>query len=69
MTHPPVRFALSQGDKDSAVWRKLKVQLETMLQQRRESNDEAFDENTTAHLRGEIMILKWLLDLDTERKP
>jgi hypothetical protein len=63
----PEKFVLTPQERDSVLWRRLKQQFALMLQTRRESNDTPFDPIVTASLRGEITILKYLLDLETDR--
>lgn len=57
---------LSDIDKSSDLWLKLKKELEERLVIERESNDHRADELTTAARRGRIEVLKELLSLDSE---
>ena len=57
---------LSDIDKSSDLWIKLKKELEERLVIERESNDYRADELTTAARRGRIEVLKELLSLDSE---
>lgn len=67
MINDPDIFHLTPGEKSSSVWEKIRSKLRSMLSEAREKNDEALDEKTTAQLRGEISILKEILDWDVER--
>jgi len=62
----PVRFILTAEEKNSALWKKLKLQLQQRLLECRILNDEALDEHETEQLRGQIAIIKELLTLDDE---
>ncbi len=55
---------LTDQDKQSALWLKLKERAESDLEALRKRNDALNDEVTTAVLRGRIYQLKELLALD-----
>lgn len=58
-------FALTQGDKDSSTWRKLRKHFESERANLRERNDSpSLDAEKTAILRGRIAQLTDLLALD-----
>ena len=59
-------FALSIGDRQSAVWRKILAHLNEKLANARAKNDGDLDEVTTAKVRGQIGILKALIALDKD---
>ncbi len=57
---------LTELDKSSDLWVKIKKGLEEQLTIERESNDHRTDELTTAARRGRIEVLKELLSSDSE---
>ena len=57
------KFYLTEGDKQSATWRKLSVELQRRLDDSRVRNDAPQAEESTAMIRGEINCLKVLLAL------
>lgn len=57
---------LTEVDKSSDLWAKIKKELEEQLFIERESNDHRTDELTTAARRGRIEVLKELLSLGNE---
>ena len=65
-TTPP--FKLTESDRQSATWKRLVAHYKERLQQYRESND-ATDKGDvkTAELRGQILEVKALLKMDTEK--
>ena len=62
MTEP----VLTPGDRQSAVWQKLKKYLDAQLEVLRKRNDADFDERKTAKLRGRIEAVKAMLSLGTD---
>lgn len=60
-------LALSQADKNSALWRRLKKHMQAERDSHRRKNDSiSLDERQTANLRGRIAQLNELLALDEE---
>lgn len=60
-------FALTEGERNSAFWNRLKTYFADQLQFERERNDSiANDEHKTAVIRGHIEFLKRTLDLGNE---
>lgn len=57
---------LTPGDRQSAVWQKLKKYLDAQLDILRRRNDADADERKTAKLRGKIEAVKALLSLGTD---
>lgn len=57
-------MTLTEQDKQSSLWRKLKDRAEHDLDALRKRNDAPNDEVTTALLRGRIHQIKELLALD-----
>lgn len=62
---------LAPGDRQSAVWQKLKKYLDAQLEQLRKRNDGPLTNEKTLELRGQIRTVKALLSLgtDTPRAP
>jgi hypothetical protein len=60
-------FQLTEADKSTGLWLRLKAHLETRLTDVRQLNDRAQSEHETAALRGEIRCLKQLIRLDASR--
>jgi hypothetical protein len=61
-------FTLTENDKASALWLRLKAHFEERLAAARLRNDYlAQSERDTAALRGEILTLKRLIALDADR--
>lgn len=60
---------LEPGDRQSAVWLKLKKHLEAELQRLRVKNDGNLDEKRTAILRGRIGEIKAILALENDAPP
>lgn len=65
--YPPPAFALTDYDKVSSLWLRLKDHLLDRLAAARLRNDEPRTEQETATLRGEIRIIKRLLALGDDR--
>jgi hypothetical protein len=65
MTDPS--FALTDRDKASDVWLRLRAHLTDRLADARLRNDQVLSEPETAMLRGEIRCLKRLLALGDDR--
>jgi hypothetical protein len=62
------RFELTEGEKASGVWLRLKGHLTELLAAARLQNDvETLTEQQTAALRGRIKCLKVILDLGEAR--
>lgn len=57
-------MTLTEQDRQSSLWRKLKAKAESDLCDLRRRNDALSDEVTTAVLRGRIYQIKELLALD-----
>ena len=64
---PPAPFELSDADRYSATWMRLKAHLQTELQALRERNDAPQPEQDTAMLRGQIRSLKRIIALGDDR--
>lgn len=62
-----IDFHLSENDKSTALWLRLKAHMEGRLAAARVRNDGALTEAETAALRGEIKTLKALTRLDLAR--
>lgn len=60
-------FHLTDNDKASATWLRLRVHLEARLAAVRVSNDELISEFETALVRGSIRELKRLISLGKDR--
>ena len=60
-------FQLTQADKATGVWLRLKAHFEDRLAGARQRNDSALDAHETAAIRGEIRCLKHLIRLDDDR--
>lgn len=69
MSEPVTPFELSQGERSHPLWTRLKRQFEDMLAARRKKNDGPLNQFDTAALRGEIKILRALIDLEKEPLP
>jgi hypothetical protein len=69
MPAPALRFTLTPGERQTTLWLRLHAHFTAMLTARREQNDFPRSEPDTARLRGEIALLKELLDLNTDRLP
>lgn len=67
MTDAP--FILTEGEKSSPLWMRLKEHLETKLREARGKNDGPQSETETATLRGQIRTLRGLIALDEESPP
>jgi hypothetical protein len=64
------RFELTEGEKASPVWLRLKGHLTELLAAARLQNDnETLTEQQTAALRGRIKVLKVLLALGDDARP
>ena len=61
MTDP---FTLTEHDKASGLWLRLRAHLEDRLTSARVRNDAVLTDTETATLRGEIKALKSLIRLD-----
>lgn len=64
-----IEFQLSDYDKSTLLWARLKVHLEERLTEARRRNDAPLTEQETAMLRGEIKSLRRLLALGEDRPP
>jgi hypothetical protein len=60
-------FELSDNDKASSLWLRLKAHLEDRLATARVRNDAVLPEAETAALRGEIRSLKRIIALGDDR--
>lgn len=60
-------FTLSEQDKSTGLWLRLKAHMEDRLAAARVRNDAVLPEPETAALRGEIKTLKALIRLDVAR--
>lgn len=56
---------LTEAEKQSALWSKLKKHFEERLQSSRLKNDQDLSDKETAELRGRIKELKYVIDLET----
>jgi hypothetical protein len=61
------RFELTEQDKATALWLRLRAHLEDRLAAARRRNDEPQPEANTATIRGEIKALKSFIALGDER--
>ena len=61
-------FRLSESDKASGLWLRLRSHLEDRLGTARLRNDATLDPSATAAIRGEIKTLKVLIRLDADRQ-
>lgn len=68
MTSGPERFSLTESDRNSALWLKLKAHLESKLHKLRLKNDQDADERLTALTRGEIRAYVSLIKLDQDKQ-
>lgn len=59
----PEVFTLGYGERQSALWMRLRAEMERRLAEKRAKNDAELNEIMTAHLRGQIACLKALIDL------
>lgn len=64
---PPEDFTLTEPDKHTPLWIRLKAHLEQRLMDARKRNDGALSEADTASLRGEIKSLRHLIKLGDTR--
>lgn len=60
-------FTLTEQDKSTGLWLRLKAHMEDRLADARKRNDALLSEPETAALRGEIKTLKALIRLDVAR--
>lgn len=58
-------LVLTEADRQSALWLKIKSTLEQRLISHRTKNDTQLNEIETATLRGRIAEIKKMLDLET----
>lgn len=56
---------LTEAEKQSALWEKLKAHFDERLQSFRKQNDQDLNERQTAEIRGRIKELKYVIDLET----
>ena len=61
-----VKMVLTQRDKQSDAWRVLLPYLEDRLQMCRVQNDGSHSMEITSNLRGQIAVLKELIELDKD---
>lgn len=59
-------ITITEDEKESKLWKKLKEHIETRLDLLRKKNDGNLDEFETARLRGRISELKSFFALDKE---
>lgn len=57
-------FALTDGERNSSLWRKLVKHFGEKLEAARVENDRDSDAEQTAALRGKIKAFKYVLSLD-----
>ncbi len=63
-------FRLTESDKASGLWLRLRAHFDDRLAAARMRNDDpTLDPAATAAIRGEIKVLKLLIRLDAERPP
>lgn len=60
---PPPPFALSDSEKSTPLWMRLKAHMTEQLDAARNANDAPASEQDTAMLRGKIRCLKALISL------
>lgn len=60
------KFALTQVDRDSDLWRRLRAHFEASLGELRKQNDASMSDVDTAALRGRIQQLKTNIALGDE---
>lgn len=60
---------LTEGEKLSSTWVKLKAYMEKRIETLRIRNDGNFNDVETAKLRGQIHVLKELVALDSPAPP
>ena len=65
----PEDFALTDGERNSAFWLRLKKHFENQLETLRRKNDGALSHDETMTLRGQIRFLKATLALGDEKPP
>lgn len=58
---------LTEEERSSPLWARLKAECETRLFKLRTSNDNDLGEIQTAKLRGQIMEIRRFLDMGTEK--
>ena len=67
MSIPEPPFALTDIERRSALWQRLKDHLAKRLEIKRGKNDGPMNSEETLTVRGHIECLKGLLELDKER--
>lgn len=67
MKNDPVTFELSDAEKNSPMWARLKAHFEQRLHSCRLQNDRTQPEPQTAELRGQIKCLKAMIALGEDR--
>lgn len=65
----PARFALTESDRDSQTWTRLKKHLQARLEALHRENANDLSETQTAKLRGRIAMVQELLSLDKNLPP
>lgn len=68
MTQDAGRLVLTNEDRHSAVWQKIKEHYGPKLERLRARNDADMKESETQRLRGRIQEIKALLDIDLPRE-
>lgn len=63
---PEPPFALTEGDKNSSLWKRLEEHFKNELEKARARNDGPLDPVTTANIRGQIKTYRALLSLGQE---
>ena len=66
---PPERFALSDSDKVSPTWLRLKKHLQGRLEALRNELEQDLPEEKTAKVRGRLAEVKSLLSLEKNSPP
>ena len=66
---PPERFALSEADKVSPTWLRIKKHLQARVEALRNELEQDLPEERTAKVRGRLAEVKSLLSLDKYPPP
>lgn len=68
MNTPEPKFELTTQERDTALWKKLKAQIEERLKTARRMNDGDLDERSTQVVRGRIKAYKEILGYDPDAR-
>jgi hypothetical protein len=69
MSAPSDAFALTEGERNHPLWKRLCAHLEAELRNQRAKNDGDLDPQDTAKVRGHIRCLKGLIALGAPPLP